>query len=417
MKLNVLFALLATAIALTATQLTAKETVVSPVTIAVDNVPLTPLIQALAESQRLDIALAPGINSRITLTLTSVNWRQALAAISENGGMVWRLHDRIVQVHPSAVDKKLPESSAGTQSARVALVGKTFRLKHIEAKALLALLTDSGQSILSGQGSIVADPRTNRLLVRETKPAIARLREWVDQLDIPLGQVELAAHIVTMNRQSLDALGVQWRRAGRIDALPATGIDINLSAPEATSWLGFNIARIGGRALGLALSAMEQKHQLEIIASPRLLATHQQPASIKQGSEIPYQVGHGENGRNSVEFKDAVLGMEVTPEILDGQRLRLKLRITQNMPGQKLKQAEGEVLTIDKQEIETQVIVNNDETLALGGIFQQKRRESADGVPVLSNVPLVGGLFRSRGHEQEKRELVVFITPRIIAAR
>jgi Type II secretory pathway, component HofQ len=191
----------------------------------------------------------------------------------------------------------------------------------------------------------------------------------------------------------------------------------DLSVADATTRAGFNIGRINGRLLELELSALEQKQQLEIIASPRLLASHLQPASIKQGSEIPYQVSSGESGATSVEFKEAVLGMEVTPTVLQKNRVRLKLHISENMPGQVLQQADGEVLAIDKQEIETQVEVQSGETLALGGIFSQKNKTARDGIPLLGDIPLLGQLFRHDGKDNERRELVVFITPRIISTR
>ncbi|TNK24468.1 DUF2531 family protein [Escherichia coli] len=174
--------------------------------------------------------------------------------------------------------------------------------------------------------------------------------------------------------------------------------------------------RINGRLLDLELSALEQKQQLDIIASPRLLASHLQPASIKQGSEIPYQVSSGESGATSVEFKEAVLGMEVTPTVLQKGRIRLKLHISQNVPGQVLQQADGEVLAIDKQEIETQVEVKSGETLALGGIFTRKNKSGQDSVPLLGDIPWFGQLFRHDGKEDERRELVVFITPRLVSS-
>ena len=172
-----------------------------------------------------------------------------------------------------------------------------------------------------------------------------------------------------------------------------------------------------GRLLDLELSALEQKQQVDIIASPRLLASHMQPASIKQGSEIPYQVSSGDSGATSVEFKEAVLGMEVTPVVLPGGRVRLKLHISENMPGQVLQQADGETLAIDKQEIETQVEVKSGETLALGGIFSQKNKTGSDRVPGLGNIPWLGQLFRHDGKDNERRELVVFITPRLVGIR
>ena len=196
-----------------------------------------------------------------------------------------------------------------------------------------------------------------------------------------------------------------------------TTLNSGLAVTNATGRLGFNIGRINGRLLDIELSALEQKQQLEIIASPRLLASHMQPASIKQGSEIPYQVSSGESGATSVEFKEAVLGMEVTPVVLANGRVRLKLRISENTPGQVLQQAEGETLAIDKQEIETQVEVNRGETLALGGIFSQKHKTGSQRVPGLGGLPLLGQLFRHDGKERERRELVVFITPRLVTTR
>jgi len=218
-----------------------------------------------------------------------------------------------------------------------------------------------------------------------------------------------------MNQQSLRELGVKWSNGESDDG--GVSVAADLSVANASTRLGFTIGHIDGRMLAFELSALEQRHQVEIIASPRLLASHQQPASIKQGSEIPYQVSSGESGATSVEFKEAVLGMEVTPVIQQGGRIRLKLRISQNMPGQVLQQAEGEVLAIDKQEIETMVDVKNGETIALGGIFQQKHKDGSDRVPILGQLPLLGGLFRHNGKDEERRELVVFITPKLVAVK
>ncbi len=235
---------------------------------------------------------------------------------------------------------------------------------------------------------------------------------------LQVAQVELAAHIVTINEKSLRELGVKWtladaKQAGAVGDVTTLSSDLSVAA--ATSRVGFNIGRINGRLLDLELSALEQKQQLDIIASPRLLASHLQPASIKQGSEIPYQVSSGESGATSVEFKEAVLGMEVTPTVLQKGRIRLKLHISQNVPGQVLQQADGEVLAIDKQEIETQVEVKSGETLALGGIFSRKNKSGSDSVPLLGDIPWLGQLFRHDGKEDERRELVVFITPRLVA--
>ena len=281
-------------------------------------------------------------------------------------------------------------------------------------------LAKAGDKLLSSRGALTVDKRTNRLIVRDDREHLPALEAWVKEMDIPVGQVELAAHIVTINETSLRELGVKWNladAAGETGAGKITTLSSALDVSDATTRAGFNIGKINGRLLELELSALEQKQKVDIIASPRLLASHLQPASIKQGSEIPYQVSSGDSGATSVEFKEAVLGMEVTPTVLKNNRVRLKLRISENMPGQVLQQADGEVLAIDKQEIETQVEVKSGETLALGGIFSQKNKNARDSVPFLGDIPLLGHLFRHDGKDNERRELVVFITPRIISAQ
>ncbi|EHG4951598.1 DNA uptake porin HofQ [Salmonella enterica subsp. enterica serovar Worthington] len=294
------------------------------------------------------------------------------------------------------------------------LENRSISLQYADA----AELAKAGEKLLSAKGTIMVDKRTNRMLLRDNRAALAELEKWVSQMDLPVAQVELAAHIVTINEKSLRELGVKWTLADATQAGAVgdvTTLSSDLSVAAATSRVGFNIGRINGRLLDLELSALEQKQQLDIIASPRLLASHLQPASIKQGSEIPYQVSSGESGATSVEFKEAVLGMEVTPTVLQKGRIRLKLHISQNVPGQVLQQADGEVLAIDKQEIETQVEVKSGETLALGGIFSRKNKSGSDSVPLLGDIPWLGQLFRHDGKEDERRELVVFITPRLVA--
>ena len=317
--------------------------------------------------------------------------------------------------------------------ALVAKIGENINIRRVAAlegdvlgsyqhgaRIGVLVAAKSGGKLLSARGNLMADKRTNRLLIRDDARHLPALKAWAQEMDLPVGQVELAAHIVSMSETSLRELGVKWRLA-EAESTPGSGhittLSSDLSVNDASTRAGFNIGKINGRLLELELSALERKQQVEIIASPRLLASHMQPASIKQGSEIPYQVSSGESGATSVEFKEAVLGMEVTPTVLQQGRVRLKLRISENTPGQVLKQENGEALAIDKQEIETLVEVRSGETLALGGIFSQKNKTARDSVPLLGDIPVLGRLFRRDGKDNERRELVVFITPRILAVR
>jgi len=362
--------------------------------------------------------VSPDVSGTVSLHLTDVPWKQALQTVVKSAGLITRQEGNILSVHSIAWQNDniaRQETEQARAQANLPLENRNITLQYADAGEL----AKAGEKLLSAKGSMTVDKRTNRLLLRDNKTALSALEQWAAQMDLPVGQVELSAHIVTINEKSLRELGVKWtladaQQAGGVGQVTTLGSD--LSVATATTHVGFNIGRINGRLLDLELSALEQKQQLDIIASPRLLASHLQPASIKQGSEIPYQVSSGESGATSVEFKEAVLGMEVTPTVLQKGRIRLKLHISQNVPGQVLQQADGEVLAIDKQEIETQVEVKSGETLALGGIFTRKNKSGQDSVPLLGDIPWFGQLFRHDGKEDERRELVVFITPRLVSS-
>ncbi|AVE72481.1 DNA uptake porin HofQ [Enterobacter hormaechei] len=388
-----------------------------PVTLLVDDVPVVQILQALVAQEDRNLVVSPDVSGSLSLNLTRVPWRQALQTVVNSAGLVLREEGGIFYVHTAAWQRE--QQTRKEQERAQRLLDAPLHSHSIPfAYADAAELQKAAEKLLSPKGSLSVDKRTNRFLVRDNQTVVDMLQRWAVQMDLPVEQVELAAQIVTISEKSLRELGVKWNladatEAGKVGQVTTLGAD--LSVASATTHAGFNIGRINGRMLDLELSALEQKQQVDIIASPRLLASHMQPASIKQGSEIPYQVSSGESGATSVEFKEAVLGMEVTPVVLPGGRVRLKLHISENMPGQVLQQADGETLAIDKQEIETQVEVKSGETLALGGIFSQKNKTGRDSVPVLGNIPWLGQLFRHDGKDNERLELVVFITPRLVS--
>ncbi len=388
-----------------------------PVTLLVDDVPVVQILQALVAQEDRNLVVSPDVSGSLSLNLTRVPWRQALQTVVNSAGLVLREEGGIFYVHTAAWHRE--QQTRKEQERAQRLLDAPLHSHSIPfAYADAAELQKAAEKLLSPKGSLSVDKRTNRFLVRDNQTVVDMLQRWAVQMDLPVEQVELAAQIVTISEKSLRELGVKWNLADATEASKVgqvTTLGADLSVASATTHAGFNIGRINGRMLDLELSALEQKQQVDIIASPRLLASHMQPASIKQGSEIPYQVSSGESGATSVEFKEAVLGMEVTPVVLPGGRVRLKLHISENMPGQVLQQADGETLAIDKQEIETQVEVKSGETLALGGIFSQKNKTGRDSVPVLGNIPWLGQLFRHDGKDNERRELVVFITPRLVS--
>ncbi|MGL5385078.1 MAG: DNA uptake porin HofQ [Enterobacterales bacterium] len=387
-----------------------------PVSLAFHDTPVSLILQALAEYQDLNLVAAEGVDTNLTLRLDNVPWQQALAVVLRMGKLTMTLEGNVMMVLPLPDEQELLRRQRAL-AQQEPLHNLTITLQNAEASEIAQSLESQRGKLLTERGSVVVDKRTNALLLRDTRQALAQLKTWVTEMDTPLEQVQLAAHIVTISSENLRELGVRWGLAAEERPAKTLRIDnFNVGLPVENSAItgGFHLARISGRILDLELSALEQENQVEIIASPRLLTAHLQTASIKQGTEIPYEVSSGSSGATSIEFKDAVLGMEVTPKILPNGRITLTLQISQNMPGRSIKQGEGEALAIDKQEIKTQVTVKDGETIVLGGIFQRQSTQAAEKVPGVGDVPLLGTLFKRSSKQHKRRELVIFITPTLI---
>lgn len=389
-----------------------------PISLEFQDAPVAVVLQALADHQQLNVVTAVGVGGNLTLRLDKVPWRQALAVILRMGKLTMTLEGNVMMVFPEPSEQEKQRQQLAL-AQKQPLHSVTLPLNHADATEIAENLNAQDGTLLSERGSLVADKRTNAVLLRDTAPIVALLTQRIAEMDVPLAQVQLAAHIVTINSESLRELGVRWGLAP--DERPAKswqldGFNVALPLERSAVSAGFHLARIGGRLLDLELMALEQENRVEIIASPRLLTANLQTASIKQGTEIPYEVNSGASGATSIEFKEAVLGMEVTPKILPNGRITLTLQISQNMPGRSISRATGETLAIDKQEIKTQVTVKDGETIVLGGVFQRHSAQGADKVPGIGDVPLLGSLFKRSSKQHKRRELVIFITPTLIKA-
>ncbi|WP_217895143.1 DNA uptake porin HofQ [Yersinia kristensenii] len=386
-----------------------------PISLEFQDAPAPMVLQALADYQQLNLIIAADIGSNLSLRLVDVPWEQALAIVLRMSRLKVEREGAVMMVftEQDIEDRRLQaEQKMGPES----LSNLSLALQYADAEQVADSLNLAEGGLLSPLGSVVVDKRTNTLLIRDTPASLALLNSWLAEMDLPLQQVQLAAHIVTISRENLQELGVRWGMGEPqpTSALRMSDFNVNLPLPTSAVSAGFNVARIGGRLLELELSALEQENQVDIIASPRLVTSHQQTASIKQGSDIPYTVSRGKKGTTTIEFKEAVLGMEVTPKILRNGKITLNLKISHNMPGMAMKRGDSETLLIDKQEIKTQITVNDGETIVLGGIFQQKNSQGVNKVPMLADIPWLGGLFKQDAQQQSRRELVIFITPRLI---
>ena len=387
----------------------------SPVTLDFEETPVTRIFYYLAAFRNLNLVIAPGVTGTLSLRLHDITWPGAILLVSEMAGVRAVLDDNILRVFPEIQDEGGRRNTRDHPSSPV--ITRRFTLRNTDAASIKPLLTSDSAGLLSPAGHISANTRANMLIVQDTAESVRKISEWLDSYDVAIPQVEITAHIITISEESLRELGVAWGQQGeRLQA--ETGalsvLNIPLAVTPASFTAGMTLTRMNGQLLSLELSALEQEHQAEIIASPRLMTSHGSMASIKQGTEIPYVVTQGKDETATVEFKEAVLGMQITPEVLGGGNVRLTIQLSQNVPGKALQKGSNVPISIDKQEISTRVTVRDGQTLALGGIFQQNKNNQRNKVPILGDIPFFGQLFRHDSRQQNKRELVIFITPRLI---
>ena len=310
------------------------------------------------------------------------------------------------------------------------MYSEDVQINYAKASELAELIKNEDTSILSPRGSVSVDERTNTLLIRDTAKIIEDIKRMTNILDIPVRQVIIEARMVTVKDNINEELGVRWgitdtdgeySTSGSLEGTASANnglvpnladrLNVNLPVAKPAGVLAFQVARLAdGTILDLELSAMENENKGEIIASPRITTANQKEAYIEQGVEIPYQEASS-SGATSTQFKKAVLSLTVTPHITPDNKIILDLVVTQDTVSDV---TSGQAPAIDTQRIGTQVLVNNGETIVLGGIYQQSIISSVSKVPVLGDIPYFGMLFRNTNQFNEKKELLIFVTPRIV---
>ena len=367
------------------------------------------ILQALADDKQMNLVMMDDISTKQTIKLHNVDWSKALKVVLNSANLDAEIEDNILFVSKSIEPDLLAHKE---QELNQPLNLLTISINHADPNNLVENIQQQG--LLSKRGKVTVDKRTNSIIITDMNKQFADIKKLVKTLDQPIPQVHISAHIVTMSDESMEELGIKWGYSGKSSQF-FNQLNVDLGVAHSSSSVGFNLAKLSGSLLDLELSALESENQLEIIASPNLLTANQNMASIKQGTEIPYEVSNGSNGSTSIEFKQAVLGLEVTPKIVAGNQMILDLYITQNTTGRSIKRRDGgEALAIETQEIRTQVKIKSGETVVLGGIFQQVNNVSKNSVPAISNIPIIGNAFKNKAKKQQKRELVIFITPQLV---
>ncbi|SCY25218.1 type IV pilus secretin PilQ [Thiohalorhabdus denitrificans] len=402
------------------------------------NIEVRQALNILADFADLNMVASDSVGGQLTLRLNDVPWDQALDIILDSQGLGMDRRGNVIRVAPQAELQQQAQQELEAEQKRRELVPlrtEILQINYAKASEVKALLESQGEGeggMLSRRGSISVDERTNSLLVRETPEQLRAVRQMVEKLDRPTRQVMIEARIVKVNTSFERQMGVRWggfhtdttgfefpnrldfsgSLSGAQNAEPDLAVDLPAAGVGggAAGSLGMRLGHIANNTtLDLELSAIEAEGNGKIISSPRVVTSNQQEATIKQGTEIPYQEATS-SGATNISFQEAVLSLGVTPQITPDGSLILDVEASNDSVAQNT--AAGPA--IDTEEVETQVLVDDGETLVIGGIYAKAEREDETGVPFLRKIPLIGALFRSRTTTTQKDELLIFLTPRIV---
>jgi type IV pilus assembly protein PilQ len=422
------------------------------------NIEVRAVLQLLADFTGLNIVASDSVQGNITLRLKNVPWDQAMDIVLKTRGLGMRQNGDVIMVAPNAelaaLEKQELESKRQIEDV-APLRTRFYAINYAKAADIAKLLKGDKNSILTSRGSVTIDVRTNTLMVLETDEKLAELEALIKQLDIPIRQVLIESRIVIASNDYSKDLGSRVgfteisnnppRQGGQgglvtsgslnntnelvenIIFNPANSNTIpnpaitTLDGTDLADRLNTNFAATGNAAkiafgilgadylVDLELSALQREGKGEVLSNPRVITSNQKEAKIEQGVEIPYQQASS-SGATNISFKKAVLSLSVTPQITPDDRVIMDLKVTKDSVGQIV----NGTPSINKREIETQVLVNNGDTVVLGGIYEQSRADGVEKVPFLGDIPVLGYLFSHHSNTDSQSELLIFVSPKIL---
>lgn len=400
------------------------------------NISVRSLLQILADYGGQRIILNDSISGEMSLSLEHVNWNEAMEIVLKTHHLGRRILGNILIIAPEneilAWEKEILENEKILQDLEPMVV-KNVIVQYADAEELSKIIRNPDNLLLSERGSINADKRTHSLWIQDTPYRMKAIAAMIKNWDVPVRQVIIEARIVILNRNYEKDLGVRFglskenHFSGTLEGANALAADtppssisvdqrLNVDLPAVStsgtpSSIGLALAKLApGILLDLELSALESEGEGKIISSPRLLTSDQESASIESGEEIPYQESTS-SGATAVSFKKAVLSLKVTPKITPNHKVMMDLTVNQDTPSGITVNGVPEILT---KEIKTHVLVDDGQTLVLGGIYRQDKIHSIKRVPFLGNLPWIGSLFRQKTDKINHEELLIFITPKIV---
>jgi type IV pilus assembly protein PilQ len=429
-----------------------KEYTGERLTLNFQDIDVRSVLQLLADTSGQNIVVSDSVTGNLTLRLQNVPWDQALDIVLRTKGLDKRRQDNVIIIGPTEelANREKAELSAHKEVQELSPVRSEFlQVNYAKVTDLAKLIknTNAKESMLSARGSLSVDDRTNTLLVQDTAERLTEIRRMVQTLDVPIRQVLIEARIVvvsdTFERDLGAKLGISTAGSAGANLFSVSGTNVasdaivNSAATGASSTAALTSAALanryqvnlpatnvngsfgvsllsGSHLIDLELSAAENEGRSETISSPRIITANQKPATIMQGVEIPYQES-ASSGATTTQFKNAVLSLKVTPLITPDNRVVLDLDVSDDTVGAQVTSATGgSVPSIDTRKIETQVLVNDGQTVVLGGILATTKSKTANKVPWLGDIPVLGNLFKSTININNKTELLIFITPKIL---
>ncbi len=404
------------------------------------NVEVRRLLQVIGEFTGMNMVVSDSVGGAITLILKDVPWDQALDIILQQKGLDMRKNGNVILIAPReeiATKEKLEFESKVQISDLEPLRTESFQMNYIKAADVQKLLVDPKQTLLSKRGSALLDDRSNMMFVKDTPSRLDDVREMIAKVDTPVRQVMIEARIVEAGDSFAKNLGIRLSTGAATTATSASGTTVTNSSTLAAINTATRTSQIGSvnlpatpragtagtfalslynstysRFINAEISALESDGRGKVISSPRVMTANQVEALIEQGVEIPYQQATS-SGATSVSFRKANLALKVKPQITPDGKITMTLDINKDTPNTRLSTGAG--VAIDTKHVKTEVLVENGGTVVIGGIYTQEVRDNTQRIPFFGDLPYIGWLFKNREWIDDKTELLVFITPKIVA--
>lgn len=398
------------------------------------------VLQLIADFTNLNLVISDSVQGNVTLRLENIPWDEALAFILQSKGLTQRASGNIILIGPSEemnAREQLALASQQQVQALAPLNSEFIQINYAKAADMVTMIKDKSNNLLSERGQISVDTRTNTLLVKDTAENIINIKQLIERLDIPVRQVMIEAQIVQTTSSYTDAFGVQMGGAATsqlgkytLGVAPtmqtarqfadsptsknttANNLFFDFSDSAAKGILGLALAKLpGGTLIDLELQASELESKTKTLARPKLVTQDGQTASIETGQEIPYTTTAQAGSTPTTTFKTAVLKLEVTPQITPNNKISMDLTVNDDAPTTTT--FDGQV-GINTTSMTTKILVDDGETIVLGGIFKMNTGNTVQTIPFLSKIPILGGIFRSSNTTMSRDEILIFVTPRVI---